>query len=204
MLQASHRYGNSHAIWDHAVLPATRQRWHSRLAQTSLNCCCLLSFVIIIMIYWVSDLTCLYYPWSEAMHHCWQHDGIGGEKCMIAAVCTDCLRCYIGDNGMRKRVRPRPWPPNCCVHKLSVENLQLLQRSRVVIHVGWWCWWWCRCRCCFMRGSVRDGSQVYRRVVSWFVYWLLLRVLFRWTNSGGSSPKILHAWLPGKACSTFL
>jgi len=27
-----HRYGNSHAIWDHTVLPATRQRWHSRLS----------------------------------------------------------------------------------------------------------------------------------------------------------------------------
>ena len=27
-----HRYGNSHAIWDHTVLPATRQRWYSRLA----------------------------------------------------------------------------------------------------------------------------------------------------------------------------
>ena len=26
-----HRYGNSHAIRDHTVLPATRQRWHSRL-----------------------------------------------------------------------------------------------------------------------------------------------------------------------------
>ena len=26
-----HRYGNSHAIRDHAVLPATRQRWHSHL-----------------------------------------------------------------------------------------------------------------------------------------------------------------------------
>ena len=26
-----HRYGNSHAIWDHTVLHATRQRWHSRL-----------------------------------------------------------------------------------------------------------------------------------------------------------------------------
>ena len=26
-----HRYGHSHAIWDHTVLPATRQRWHSRL-----------------------------------------------------------------------------------------------------------------------------------------------------------------------------
>ena len=23
--------GNSHAIWDHTVLPATRQRWESRL-----------------------------------------------------------------------------------------------------------------------------------------------------------------------------
>jgi len=26
-----HRYGNSHAICDHTVLPATRQRWHSHL-----------------------------------------------------------------------------------------------------------------------------------------------------------------------------
>jgi len=29
-----HRYGNSHATWDHTVLPgipATRQQWHSRL-----------------------------------------------------------------------------------------------------------------------------------------------------------------------------
>ena len=26
-----HRCGNSRAIWDHTVLPATRQRWHSRL-----------------------------------------------------------------------------------------------------------------------------------------------------------------------------
>ena len=25
-----HRYGNSHATWDNTVLPATRQRWHSR------------------------------------------------------------------------------------------------------------------------------------------------------------------------------
>ena len=25
-----HRDGNSRAIWDHTVLPATRQRWHSR------------------------------------------------------------------------------------------------------------------------------------------------------------------------------
>ena len=25
-----HRYGNLHAAWDHTVLPATRQRWHSR------------------------------------------------------------------------------------------------------------------------------------------------------------------------------
>jgi len=24
-----HRYWSSHAIWDHTVLPATRQRWHS-------------------------------------------------------------------------------------------------------------------------------------------------------------------------------
>jgi len=30
-ISSSHRYGNSHAIWDHTVLPATRQRWHSRL-----------------------------------------------------------------------------------------------------------------------------------------------------------------------------
>ena len=29
-----HRYGNLHAIWDHTVLPATRQRWHSRLTPT--------------------------------------------------------------------------------------------------------------------------------------------------------------------------
>ena len=26
-----HRYGNSRTIWDHTVLPATRQRWYSRL-----------------------------------------------------------------------------------------------------------------------------------------------------------------------------
>jgi len=26
-----HRYGNSRAIWDHTVLPTTRQRWNSRL-----------------------------------------------------------------------------------------------------------------------------------------------------------------------------
>jgi len=26
-----HRYGNSRAIWDNTVLPATRQRWYSRL-----------------------------------------------------------------------------------------------------------------------------------------------------------------------------
>ena len=25
-----YRYGNSHATWDHTVLPAARQRWHSR------------------------------------------------------------------------------------------------------------------------------------------------------------------------------
>ena len=29
VLQAPHRYGNSRAIWDHIVLPATQQRWHS-------------------------------------------------------------------------------------------------------------------------------------------------------------------------------
>jgi len=28
-------YGNSHAIWDHIVLPATRQRWHSRQEDNS-------------------------------------------------------------------------------------------------------------------------------------------------------------------------
>ena len=37
MLQASHRYGNSRAIWDHTVLPATRQRWHSRLYPSQLR-----------------------------------------------------------------------------------------------------------------------------------------------------------------------
>ena len=26
-----HRYGNSFAMWDHTMLPATRQRWHSHL-----------------------------------------------------------------------------------------------------------------------------------------------------------------------------
>jgi len=26
-----HRYRNSHAIWDHTVLPATRQMWHARI-----------------------------------------------------------------------------------------------------------------------------------------------------------------------------
>ena len=31
MLQAPRRYRNSRAIWDHTVLPATWQRWHSRL-----------------------------------------------------------------------------------------------------------------------------------------------------------------------------
>jgi len=25
----SHRYGNSRITWDHPVLPATRQMWHS-------------------------------------------------------------------------------------------------------------------------------------------------------------------------------
>ena len=32
-----HRYGNSRAIWDHTVLPATRQRWHSRLYPSQLR-----------------------------------------------------------------------------------------------------------------------------------------------------------------------
>ena len=30
-------YGNSRAIWDHTVLPATRQRWHSRLYPSRLR-----------------------------------------------------------------------------------------------------------------------------------------------------------------------
>jgi len=29
--KSPHRYWNSCAIWDHTVLPATRQRWHSSL-----------------------------------------------------------------------------------------------------------------------------------------------------------------------------
>jgi len=29
--KSPHRYWNSRAIWDHTVLPATRQRWHSSL-----------------------------------------------------------------------------------------------------------------------------------------------------------------------------
>jgi len=29
--KSPHRYWNSRAIWDHAVLPATQQRWHSSL-----------------------------------------------------------------------------------------------------------------------------------------------------------------------------
>jgi len=32
-----HRYGNSYAIWDHTVLAATRQRWHSRLYPSQLK-----------------------------------------------------------------------------------------------------------------------------------------------------------------------
>jgi len=32
-----HRYGNSRAIWDHTVLPATRQRSHSRLYPSQLR-----------------------------------------------------------------------------------------------------------------------------------------------------------------------
>jgi len=35
--QTPHRYGNSRVIWDHTVLPATQQRWHSRL-YPSLSC----------------------------------------------------------------------------------------------------------------------------------------------------------------------
>jgi len=27
----AHRFGNSHAMWDHTKLPATRQWWHSHL-----------------------------------------------------------------------------------------------------------------------------------------------------------------------------
>ena len=34
---ASHCYGNSHAIWDHTVLAATHQRWHSRLYPSQLT-----------------------------------------------------------------------------------------------------------------------------------------------------------------------
>jgi len=37
VLQAPHRYGNSRAMWDHTVLPATRQGWHSRLYPTQLR-----------------------------------------------------------------------------------------------------------------------------------------------------------------------
>ena len=37
VLQAPHRYGNSGAIWDHTVLPATRQRWHSRHCPSQLR-----------------------------------------------------------------------------------------------------------------------------------------------------------------------
>ena len=33
-----HRYGNSRAIWDHTVLPATRQRWYSRLPFVPKEC----------------------------------------------------------------------------------------------------------------------------------------------------------------------
>jgi len=32
-----HCYGNSRAIWDHTVLPATQQRWHSRLYPSQLK-----------------------------------------------------------------------------------------------------------------------------------------------------------------------
>ena len=30
-----HRYGNSHAIWDHTVFPATRQRWHEHAVEAT-------------------------------------------------------------------------------------------------------------------------------------------------------------------------
>jgi len=36
-IQAPHHYGNSRTIWDHTVLPATRQRWHSRLYPSQLR-----------------------------------------------------------------------------------------------------------------------------------------------------------------------
>ena len=32
-----HRYGNSHAVWDHTVLPATRQRWHEHAVEATKN-----------------------------------------------------------------------------------------------------------------------------------------------------------------------
>jgi len=35
--EVPHRYGNSRAIWDHTVLPATWQRWHSRLYPSQLR-----------------------------------------------------------------------------------------------------------------------------------------------------------------------
>jgi len=34
--QTPRRYGNSHAIWDHTVLPVTRHRWHYRLYPSQL------------------------------------------------------------------------------------------------------------------------------------------------------------------------
>jgi len=34
--KSPHRYGNSRAIWNHTVLPATRQTWHSRLYSAKL------------------------------------------------------------------------------------------------------------------------------------------------------------------------
>jgi len=36
-LQVPHHYGNSRVIWDHTVLPATLQRWHSRLYHSELK-----------------------------------------------------------------------------------------------------------------------------------------------------------------------
>ena len=37
MLQAPQHYGNSRAIWDHTMLPVTRQRWHSQLYLSQLR-----------------------------------------------------------------------------------------------------------------------------------------------------------------------
>jgi len=47
---------------------------------------------------------------------------------------------------------------------------------------------------CFMQCFVRDGSHISRGVVGLL---LLLHVLFKWTNGGGSSPEIPPAWPSG-------